>query len=45
MERILEDISFDADTMRGEKVEVDVSLIEEKLEELVENEDSARYIL
>jgi len=45
MEKILEDISFDADRHKGEKVLVDMSLIDEKLKELVDDEDSTRYIL
>lgn len=45
MERIIEDISFNADEYAGQKVEVDKALIEEKLEKLVDNEDTTRYIL
>ena len=45
MERILEDLSFDADERSGETVVIDVAHIESKLEELVENEDITRYIL
>jgi len=45
MERIIEDISFNADEFAGEKVVVDQALIEEKLEKLVDNEDTTRYIL
>ncbi len=45
MERIIEDISFNADEYAGQKVVVDEALIEEKLEKLVDNEDTTRYIL
>ncbi len=45
MERILEEISFEADTHRGETIVVDEALVEEKLGELVEKEDLTRYIL
>jgi len=45
MERIIEDISFNADEYAGQKVVVDESLIEEKLEKLVDDEDTTRYIL
>ncbi len=45
MEKILEDISFRADELSGETVEVTKDLIEEKLEDIVESEDSTRYIL
>ena len=45
MERIIEDISFNADEYAGQKVIVDEALIEEKLEKLVDDEDTTRYIL
>ncbi len=45
MEKILEDLSFDADTRRGETVLIDETLIDEKLGDLIENEDVTRYIL
>ena len=44
MERLLEDISFKADTLSGE-VEITKELVDKKLGELVENEDTTRYIL
>jgi len=44
MERLLEDISFEADSLSG-KVEVAKELVDEKLGELVESEDATRYIL
>jgi len=45
MEKILEDISFEADAYAGQEFIVDVKLIEEKLDKLVDNEDTTRYIL
>lgn len=45
MERIIEDISFDADEYAGQKVVIDKDLIEEKLDKLVDDEDTTRYIL
>ena len=45
MERIVEDISFNADEFAGQKVVIDKALIEEKLDKLVEDEDITRYIL
>jgi ATP-dependent HslUV protease ATP-binding subunit HslU len=45
MEKILEDISFDADRNAGSSIMVDTALIDEKLEKIVENEDVTRYIL
>ena len=44
-EKILEDISFDADEKKGEKVTVTKELVGEKLDDIVENEDITRYIL
>ena len=45
MEKILDDISFDADMRSGEEIVIDEALIEKKLEKIVENEDATRYIL
>ncbi len=45
MERILEDLSFEADSLSGEKIIIDKKRVEEKLEDLVDNEDITRYIL
>ncbi len=45
MEKILEEISFSADERNGEKVNVDKSLVEEKISKVVEDEDATRYIL
>jgi ATP-dependent HslUV protease ATP-binding subunit HslU len=45
IEKVLEDISFNAPEMAGEKVVVDEKLVYEKLDEIAEDEDSARYIL
>jgi len=45
MEKIVEDISFNADEFKGQKVVVNEALIEEKLEKLVDDEDTTRYIL
>ncbi|MDX4060844.1 HslU--HslV peptidase ATPase subunit [Aliarcobacter skirrowii] len=45
IEKVIEDVSFDADSKKGTKVVVNSNLVEEKLEKIVENEDSTRYIL
>jgi ATP-dependent HslUV protease ATP-binding subunit HslU len=45
MEKILDDISFDADERSGESVVISDSLVEEKLEKIVDSEDATRYIL
>ncbi|MGB1227545.1 MAG: AAA family ATPase, partial [Poseidonibacter sp.] len=45
IEKVIEDISFEADEKKGEKVIITKTLVEEKLDEIVDNEDTARYIL
>ncbi|APW65959.1 HslU--HslV peptidase ATPase subunit [Poseidonibacter parvus] len=45
IEKVIEDISFEADEKKGEKIIVSKDLVEEKLDEIVDNEDTARYIL
>jgi len=45
IEKILEDISFSADEHAGEKISVTKKLVHEKLDSIVEDEDSSRYIL
>lgn len=45
IERVLEDISFDVDTYKGKEVEITGNMVRERLGDLVENIDLARYIL
>ena len=45
LEKILQDISFDADLHKGEVFRVTASLVHEKLDEVVEDNDLSRYIL
>jgi len=45
MERILEEISFSADEHSGEKIVVDETLVKDKIGDVVEDEDTTRYIL
>jgi ATP-dependent HslUV protease ATP-binding subunit HslU len=45
IEKVMEDISFDADLMAGEKISITDTLVNEKLGNIVENIDHARYIL
>ncbi len=45
IEKVLEDISFDANEKAGESISITKALVEEKLNEIVENEDISRYIL
>jgi ATP-dependent HslUV protease ATP-binding subunit HslU len=45
MEKLLDDISFDAPSIQGQTVTVDAGYVREKLEEFVKDEDLSRYIL
>ncbi|GAA0854496.1 ATP-dependent protease ATPase subunit HslU [Aliiglaciecola litoralis] len=45
MERLMEDISFDATEKSGESLIVDADYVNEHLERLVDNEDLSRFIL
>ena len=45
MEKILDEISFDADERQGSRIVIDKDLVNEKLEKIVESEDATRYIL
>jgi len=45
LERILEDISFNADEYNGKEFIVTKELVHEKLDEVVEDDDLSRYIL
>lgn len=45
LERLLDEISFDAPNMDGRTVTIDAATVDAKLAELVKNEDLSRYIL
>lgn len=45
IEKVIEDISFNADEKKGETIIITKELVSEKLGDIVENEDTARYIL
>ena len=45
IEKVIEDISFDADINKGSKVVVTEELVSEKLEKIVDSVDTTRYIL
>ena len=45
MERLLDEISFDAPKLQGHTVRVDVALVDARLSDLAKNEDLSRYIL
>jgi ATP-dependent HslUV protease ATP-binding subunit HslU len=45
MEKLLDEISFDAPEMGGKKIPIDARYVREKLKDFVEDEDLSRYIL
>ena len=45
MEKLMEEISYDASEKSGEKLTVDAKYVSDHLELLVENEDLSRFIL
>ena len=45
MERLLEDISFNATDMPGQSLMVDAAYVDQHLSDLASNEDLSRYIL
>ena len=45
MERLLEEVSFNATNLNGQTIQVDAPYVESRLAELSKNEDLSRYIL
>jgi ATP-dependent HslUV protease ATP-binding subunit HslU len=45
MERLLDQVSFDADALRGQRIVIDAAYVREKLQGIAEDEDLSRYIL
>jgi len=45
MEKVMEDISFDAPDIKPKKIAIDKKYINEKLEDIVQDEDLSKYIL
>jgi ATP-dependent HslUV protease ATP-binding subunit HslU len=45
IEKVLEDISYHANEHQGETIIIDEKLVRDKLEDIVKDEDTARYIL
>lgn len=45
MEKLLEDLSFDAPESEGKRISIDASYVREKLKDIVTSEDLSRYIL
>jgi ATP-dependent HslUV protease ATP-binding subunit HslU len=45
MERLLDEISFDADALRGQRIAIDAAYVKQRLEGIASDEDLSRYIL
>ena len=45
MEKLMEEISFEASDLAGKTIEIDIKYVQDKLKNMVENEDLARYVL
>lgn len=45
MERLLEEVSFNAADYRGQRIRVDAQYVRERLGSLAEDRDLSRYIL
>ena len=45
MERMLDDISFEAPDMQEEKIVIDATYVKEKISDIVKDRDLSRYIL
>jgi ATP-dependent HslUV protease ATP-binding subunit HslU len=45
VERVLEEVSFHADSLRGRAIRVDAAYVREKLDKILQDEDLSRYIL
>ncbi len=45
LEKVLEDLSFEAPELTGRRIEIDRDYVRDKLRDIVQNEDLSRYIL
>jgi len=45
MERLLEDVSFEAEDLKGETVRIDAAYVSDRLASLAGNTDLSKYIL
>jgi len=45
MEKLLEDVSFEAEDRRGESLVVDAAFVEQQLASIARNADLSRYVL
>ena len=45
MEKLLEEISFEASDMEAKEIVIDGKYVRDKLKDIIQNEDLSRYIL
>ena len=45
MEKVLEDLLFEAPEMQGQEVLIDFAYVNDKLQQIIEDDDLSRYIL
>ena len=45
MERVLDEISFEAPDKKGEQITIDAAYVQKMLSEIVKDQDLSRYIL
>ena len=45
MEKLLEEISFEASDMEEKEIVIDAGYVKDKLDDIIQNEDLSRYIL
>ncbi len=45
MEKVLEEISYDASELKGEKVKIDKNYVVDKVEEIAQDTDLSKFIL
>jgi ATP-dependent HslUV protease ATP-binding subunit HslU len=45
MERLLEELSFDAPGLKGKTITADVAMVNERLADIVQDENLTKYVL
>ena len=45
MEKLLEELSFDASKLEGKTLAIDAAYVDDRLKDLAQSEDLARYVL
>ena len=45
MEKVLEDLLFEAPEMQGQEILIDFAYVNDRLQQIIEDDDLSRYIL